>query len=191
MVSPKYCCLLVIDFCMLIIFSSTCTVKLDMPLMCTSCRIPSNCWNHGSLRILYLMPQNVNTDVHVYYYDCFQEPPPPPLLWPYPIRIESLQQVSSFKCLSVWLTNNLNWSEHIHYSIAKKAPGWLVLHVSTGEYTPYKALLKYCYYVSFMRPHMEYAAPVWNLHCTSQITVLERVQKFQGSQYNARSSVAS
>ena len=33
-------------------------------------------------------------------------------------------------------------------------------------------------YVSFVRPHLEYAAPVWDPHCITHISALERVQKF-------------
>ena len=33
-------------------------------------------------------------------------------------------------------------------------------------------------YKSFVRPHLEYAAPVWDPHCITHINALEKVQKF-------------
>ena len=32
-------------------------------------------------------------------------------------------------------------------------------------------------YLSFVRPHLEYAVPVWDPHCLSHVDTLERVQK--------------
>ena len=40
---------------------------------------------------------------------------------------------------------------------------------------------KYCLqqlYLSFVRPHLEYAVPVWDPHCLSHVNTLERIQKF-------------
>ena len=33
-------------------------------------------------------------------------------------------------------------------------------------------------YPSFVRPHLEYAAPVWDPYCSSHVDILEKVQKF-------------
>ena len=37
--------------------------------------------------------------------------------------------------------------------------------------------LHYQQYLAFAQPYMEYAAPVWDPHCTSHINALEKVQK--------------
>ena len=89
-----------------------------------------------------------------------------------------LEQVPSFKYLGVWRTEKLSWSKHIIIDhITKKASKLVgLLYRRFSAHTPPEALLKL--YLSFIRPHLEYAAPVWDPYCSSHVDVLERVQKF-------------
>ena len=87
-----------------------------------------------------------------------------------------LDRVSEFKYLGVWLTDNLSWSKHIQ-SITKKAMKLVsVVYRKFYRHSSTETLKKL--YISLIRPHLEYASPVWDPHCVSQIGVLEKVQKF-------------
>ena len=77
-----------------------------------------------------------------------------------------IEKVSSFKYLGVWLPENLKWNAHSQ-QIIKKA------RRQAGEIFRrfYKHSNPQCLkqlYLSFVRPHLEYPAPVWNPHHTSQ-----------------------
>jgi hypothetical protein len=74
-----------------------------------------------------------------------------------------IEKVSSFKYLGVWLSENLKWNAHIQ-QITKKARRQAGV-IFRRFYNP-QCLQQL--YLSFVRPHLEYAAPVWNPHHTSQ-----------------------
>ena len=88
----------------------------------------------------------------------------------------ALTRVSSYKYLGVTLTSNLAWSPQITncYNEARRLVGLLFrrFYESLNSST----LLKL--YLSFIRPHSEYAAIVWNPHLKHDIKALESVQKF-------------
>jgi len=87
-----------------------------------------------------------------------------------------LEKVSTFKYLGVWISDDLKWSKHIE-QITKKATKQAGLIYR--RFYPYSnsGTLKQLY-LSQVRPHLEYAVPVWDPHCKLHITALERVQKF-------------
>ena len=87
-----------------------------------------------------------------------------------------LERVEIFKYPGVLLRSNLGWSDHITM-ICSKARKLLVLlyrqfynHATTDTI---KQL-----YVSLIRPHLEYAAPLWDPHLQKDVDMLENVQKF-------------
>ena len=69
-----------------------------------------------------------------------------------------LERVDSYKYLGVWITSTQNWSTHI-----------------SEIYTRARLLQLY---LTVVRPHLEYAAPVWDPHQQGLSDSLERVQKF-------------
>ena len=88
---------------------------------------------------------------------------------------EPIERVPVYKYLGVWLSENLTWKTHIeHISKKAKIQTGMVYRRFYGHSTP-DCLLQL--YLSFVRPHLEYAAPVWDPHCSSQVTVLENIQK--------------
>ena len=95
---------------------------------------------------------------------------------PIMIKGASLECVSSYKYLGVWLTSTLNWSLQIT-EVCKKARRQLgMLYRKFYDHTgPDTFLLLYLTYVC---PHLEYAAVVWDLHQQGLITALENIQKF-------------
>ena len=98
---------------------------------------------------------------------------PPPII----LNSEVLESVQQYKYLGVILSRNLCWSPHIQYICrkARKVLGIIYRMVSTN--TSYgSTILKL--YVALVRPHLEYAAQVWNPHLTKDINCLEKVQKF-------------
>ena len=86
-----------------------------------------------------------------------------------------LDKVSKYKYLGATFTTDLNWSEHIH-SISMKSKKLLgLLYRQFYKYSSNKALLTL--YMSLIRPHLEYASPVWNPYRVKDIKLLESVQK--------------
>ena len=79
------------------------------------------------------------------------------------ILSKPLDRVSEFKYVGVWLTEKLTWSKHIE-SITKTAARLIgMVYRKFYQYSTLETLLNL--YVSSVRPHLEYAAPVWDPHC--------------------------
>ena len=87
-----------------------------------------------------------------------------------------LERVECFKYLGLLLTSDLSWSTHVD-SICSKARKLLgLLYRKYYQYAEPQILLQL--YVSLVRPHLEYASPVWNPYLQKNINTLENVQKF-------------
>ena len=88
----------------------------------------------------------------------------------------ALARVYSYKYLGITLTSNLSWSPHIINCCNKtrRLIGLLYRQFYENATTP--TMLKL--YCSFIRPHLEYAAIVWNPALKGDIESLENVQKF-------------
>ena len=87
-----------------------------------------------------------------------------------------LEEVKIFKYLGVLLTNNLSWSDHIS-ELCSKARQILGLLYRQFYNNTNPATLKQLY-ISLVRPHLEYAAQVWDPYLQGDINRLEAVQKF-------------
>ena len=86
-----------------------------------------------------------------------------------------LVRVFKYKYLGVIFTADLSWSEHIQ-SISSKAKRLLgVLYRQFYRYS--SGLTLATLYKSLVRPHLEYASPVWNPYLDKDIELLESVQK--------------
>ena len=81
-----------------------------------------------------------------------------------------------FKYLGVLLTNNLSWSNHIS-ELCSKARKILGLLYRQFYNNANPAILKQLY-ISLVRPHLEYAAQVWDPYLQGDIDKLEAVQRF-------------
>ena len=95
---------------------------------------------------------------------------------PLTVNHSQLERVYSYKCLGVWLTSTLNWFTQIT-EINKKARSQLgIIYRNFYQHSNSATLLQL--YLSYIRPHLEYAATVWDPHQVGFIHSLERIQKF-------------
>ena len=90
---------------------------------------------------------------------------------------QPLEFVREYKYLGIILTSNLCWSSHIQYICkrARRVLGIIYRNISLNT-TNCLTFLKL--YVALVRPHLEYAAQVWNPHLAKDINSLESMQKF-------------
>ena len=87
-----------------------------------------------------------------------------------------LEKVPSFKYLGMMISSDLSWSEHIQRACGKARKIIGLLYRRYYHHADSRTLLQL--YVSLVRPHVEYAAPVWDPHLAQDINMLENVQKF-------------
>ena len=87
-----------------------------------------------------------------------------------------LEQVETFNYLGVLLSSDLSWSAHIDSicTKARKVIG-LLYRRFYGNVNNHSLLELYSVLV---RPHLEYAATIWDPHLIKDINKLENVQKF-------------
>ena len=92
----------------------------------------------------------------------------------YHINNVSLDWVDKFKYLGVVIDKKLKWTDHINYSKSKatKLLNLLRRNLSNCSY----AVKQRCY-TALVRPHLEYAAPVWSPHYKAGCSTLENIQK--------------
>ena len=85
-----------------------------------------------------------------------------------------LLHTSMEKNLGVLISNDLEWSNHVN-SAVNKANQKLGQIKHSFQYLDEKMLK--LLFVSLVRPHLEYAAPVWNPHWQYDKDKLEKVQQ--------------
>ena len=88
-----------------------------------------------------------------------------------------IDRVTSYKYLGVLLSLDLSWSPHVERQCAtgKRLLG-LLYHQFSKHITESSVLFRL--FCSLVRPHLEYAAQVWNPYLVKGIERLEGVQKF-------------
>ena len=88
---------------------------------------------------------------------------------------QALERVRQYKYLGVVITEDLTWSTYISKitSKARKVVGLIYRQFYSMSSTP--SLLQL--YISLVRPHLEYASPVWDPFLVKDIQKLESVQK--------------
>ena len=88
----------------------------------------------------------------------------------------SIGRVSSFKILGVIVSNNLKWTEHVHYISAKANSRLHFLKQLKRAGLSNDDILHF--YLAVIRPVLEYAAPVWHSSLTNELSdQLESLQK--------------
>ena len=88
-----------------------------------------------------------------------------------------LEVVHQIKYLGVTFSHNLCWSPQVQ-SICKKARRILSILYRQFSSTDTHCSTVLKLYITLVRPHLEYAAQVWNPHLAKDILSLERVQQF-------------
>ena len=87
-----------------------------------------------------------------------------------------IEQVQSYRNLSVWLTSTLTWSVQVE-SVCQRARQQIgIIYRKFYGHSNRSTLLQL--YLAYVRPHLEYAVPVWDPHQQGHINSLEKVQKF-------------
>ena len=111
------------------------------------------------------------------------DPPPPPclracILPPIPLTVmgNTLDKVSSFKYLCVWITKDLSWSKHVSEVCIKAKKLIRLIYRQYYQHNNTDTLKQL--YMSSVRPHLEYATAVWDPHLQKDINKLEKVQTF-------------
>lgn len=91
----------------------------------------------------------------------------------YTINNSALSQASSYKYLGVHFTPNLSWSHHITTISAKasKSLGYLRRNLHSCP-----AHVRQLAYQTFVRPQLEFAAPIWSPYHNYLINMLEAIQ---------------
>ena len=87
-----------------------------------------------------------------------------------------LETVSTFKYLGLLLTSDLSWSKHIEGICTKTKKILGLLYHRFYQHANQETLLQL--YILIVRPHMEYAAQVWDPHLKKDQDLLESTQKF-------------
>lgn len=88
---------------------------------------------------------------------------------------KNISRVSTFKLLGVQISSDLSWDAHIKYMITKVHPRIYYLCAAKKGGLPCDVLVQI--YLTFIRPVLEYASPIWSglPKCLSE--ELERIQK--------------
>ena len=87
----------------------------------------------------------------------------------------TIERVSSYKLLGVYLNNDLSWNLHCDYITKKANKRLYILRILRRARVGYQQLVTV--YCSLVRPILEYAAPVWSAIPDYLKAKVERVQK--------------
>ena len=85
-----------------------------------------------------------------------------------------LQSTTEQKYLGIWTTSTMNFTMHCHKA-ASKANQALGMIKQNFKYMSKDSLM--ILYKTFVRPHLEYCAPIWNPCYCKDIDILKRVQR--------------
>ena len=96
------------------------------------------------------------------------------ILFDYTLHQQKLEQVQSAKYLGITITDNLNWGQHVS-EISCKATKTMCFLRRILALAPRHT--KEVAYKTLVRPHLEYAAPIWNPYHKLKIQEVEKVQR--------------
>jgi len=85
-----------------------------------------------------------------------------------------IPEASSFKYLGIIICNDLNWADHVNYTLRKACKA---LRFKTRILKKGKNNTKRLAYTALVRPILEYGAVCWNPYREGQVSPLNRVQK--------------
>ena len=88
----------------------------------------------------------------------------------------SRKYIPTFKYLGILISSDLSWSQHIQEVCSKARKIIGLIYRRYYQHTDSSTLLQL--YISLVRPHVEYAAPVWDPHAVQDIQSIESLQKF-------------
>ena len=97
-----------------------------------------------------------------------------PPTYNYVINNTSLELVNKIKYLGVFINNHLTWNDNVSYASHKATR---ILNILRRSMYRCQRSAKRMAFTALVRPHLEYAAPVWSPHTTSGKLALEKVQK--------------
>ena len=88
----------------------------------------------------------------------------------------SIPVVDKAKLLGVTISSDLSWQNHVNEVVAKGSRALYMLHVMKKFQPPQEHMIKV--YITYIRPLLEYCAPVFNAGLTAQQAQrIERIQK--------------
>ena len=102
-----------------------------------------------------------------------RNPVPPPQ---FILQDTLLKQVEDYRYLGVLLTSDLSWSSHINSTCSKARKLIGLLYRRFYGNVDNQSLFEH--YNILVRPHLEYASPLWDPYLIKDIAKLESVQKF-------------
>ena len=88
----------------------------------------------------------------------------------------SIERVSSFKYLGVYLSEDLTWNTHIQHKTTKARKHASLIFRRFYVHSNPQCLKQL--YMSFVWPHLEYAVPVWSPISPTKLPLLKNAQKF-------------
>ena len=92
------------------------------------------------------------------------------------INNSPLTRIESYKYLRVWITCRFSWSLQVEKDCKKARRHIGVLYRKFYQHVSNQTFLRL--YLTYIRPHFEYAAAVWDPHQQGLINSLESVQRF-------------
>ena len=92
----------------------------------------------------------------------------------YTIGDQLIPEASSCKYLGIIFRNDLNWADHVNYTVKK---AWKALHFIMRILKKGNSSTKSLAYTTLVRPILEYGAACWDPYREGQIHALDRVQK--------------
>jgi len=85
-----------------------------------------------------------------------------------------IPEASSFKYLGIIICSDLNWADHVNYTLRK---AWKALHFITHILRKGNNKTKRLAYTAIVRPILEYGAVCWDPYREGQVSALSRVQR--------------
>ena len=97
-----------------------------------------------------------------------------PPSYTYMMNNSPLEFVGDFKYLGVHIDSHLKWKDHLSFASHKATR---VLNLLRRSMYRCRRSAKERAFTALVRPHLEYAAPVWSPHTTTGKAALEKVQR--------------
>ena len=103
-----------------------------------------------------------------------KHPLPKHIIHDYSLHNQVLENVSSAKYLGITITDALDWGQHINNvtSKATKETGFVRRNLTLAPMETKAAA-----HQALVRPQLEYAAPICNLHHQTEINIIKKVQR--------------
>ena len=105
------------------------------------------------------------------------------ILFNYSLHNQTLENVQTAKYLGITIADNMDWGQHVS-EISSKATKTLGFLFRNLAFAPRST--KEVAYKTFVRPTLEYAAPVWSPHSILQINQIEKVRRTAALQEMAK-----